>query len=100
MNRRKEIVSDFNLVRREIYNPNNFVVTFVRMPERLQYVLLSGIHVGPWRVELPAKGRCILNHSFYKIQSPLKDGEPIELITIFGERIGKGETKPSRLLGM
>jgi hypothetical protein len=97
---RKKVVSDGNLIRREIYNPNNFDVIFNRMPERLQYVLLAGIHPGPSEVRLPAKGRCILNHGYYVANSKLEKGEPIKLISIFGAQIGKGETKPSGFVGM
>ncbi len=92
---RKPDVYDHNLTRREIYNPTDHEVVFERMDEKLEYVTGAGITFGPPLIRIPAKGRAILPHMYFKFHS--KHGGSVELVVIFGRDIGRGLTSPSPL---
>lgn len=89
-------VSDQNLIRREIYNPNRFPIEFRRDDSKAMYILGCGITLGPKVVTVSPGGRCVLNHMYYVPVTPLEEGEPFNVVSIFGNDIGKGLTAPSR----
>lgn len=91
-NQRMKSVMDGNLVRREYYNPNSFPVFFERMLTKDEYVTNAGIQLGPYLVRIDPKKHAILNHAFYVASAA--DHELFELITIYGDQIGKGLTRP------
>lgn len=100
LSRRAPAVSDQLLVRREIYNPNQFPITWLRQNDKVPYILNCGITAGPAAVHCAPGGRCILPHMYYIPKTPLEDGAPLNVLQVFGDAIGTGETKPSRPNGM
>lgn len=92
---RQPEIYDHSLIRREIYNPTEHEIFFERIKTRDQYVVNSGIMLGPEIVRIPAKGRAILPHAYYIFHS--KNGGPASLIVIFGKDIGRGLTAPSKV---
>ena len=87
---------DDRLIRSEIYNPNPYPIRFLLMPDMIEYILKSGIALGPPTVICPPDGFCILNHSFYVAFAQGHEiGQPINVVRKFGKDIGNGGKRPS-----
>ena len=92
---KSKAVWDEHLIRREIYNQNDFDVVFYRDPAKELYVRAANIPLGPEVYTLKAGGRVVLPHICYILRA-LDGREIFTLVQIFGDEIGTGQTKPSR----
>ena len=89
-------VFDEHLLRRELYNPNDFDLIVTRDKEKDLYVNAAGITLGLERMLLKAKDWVVINHAFYFVTVAKKGGpELFELVVNFGDMIGKGNRLPS-----
>ena len=103
----KVLVSDDRLVRRELYNPNQYAIRFKRMwtvdgtPNGMNvlfYCAEAGISPGPAQFVLQPKCFHLMQHAFYipePIGATLSKGEPIQIVEKFGDYIGDGDPNPS-----
>lgn len=95
-------ISDSNLIRREIYNPHDFIIEFRLAKEKLQYINAVGITPGAEIIRVMPNSFAILNHCYHRIYAlDVRTKKEINDILIspiinFGDQIGIGNTKPSR----
>ena len=91
-------VSDEHLIRRELYNPNNFTLHFQRQTKYDPHIRGNRIEIGPLAFVLPAGGFIVVPH-FYWIVTTGNGSPTYDLVQNFGDMIGKGNRLPSRLEG-
>lgn len=91
---RGKMVMDEHLVRREFYNPNNFEIQFTRMEDKVAYILESGINPGPKFLTLKPNDWLVVNHAYY-VPRAANGAELFNVVTNFGDSIGKGNKKVS-----
>lgn len=88
-------VHDDMLLRREVYNFNNFDVTFTRNKKQDWYVIAAKIPLGPPVVVCKAGDWLILPHAFYFSQAA--NGAPVfDMLVNYGDQIGIGNKLASR----
>ena len=87
-------VHDELLIRREIYNPNKFPISFWRQTEMDGYIRKSGVSLGPKMVYCAPDGFCMLNHAYYNPKAE-NGGEPFDVLMNYGNAIGIGNKKNS-----
>lgn len=92
---KKKAVADEHLILREYYNCNSSDLIFKVDERYVQYILHNKIPLGPNTFLLKAGQHKTVPHGYWVIETV--DKRPTyELVTNFGDLIGKGNTKPSR----
>jgi len=94
VSRRIKAVIDEMLIHRELYNPNKFPVVITRRFEMDEYILKSGIPIGPKKISLLHDQFAYLPHGYYKVES-VNGPEIFDMILTFGDQIGRGNKRPS-----
>lgn len=93
-------VHDEHLIRREIYNPNNFDIEFKRNVTMDTYIKNATIPLGPLRITCKADDFLYLPHAYYFAEGiGVPQGTPIDVVVNFGDNIGIGNKKASLLDG-
>lgn len=94
--KKPKAVFDEHLLRREIYNPNNFDIIFTRNIDQDLYIMRAGIPLGEIRMVCKSKDFLILPHGYFIATGDgLPKGELINAIVNLGDTIGKGNKLPS-----
>lgn len=88
-------VHDEHLIRRELYNPNEFTLILKRDTTKDTYIARNLIPLGPENIILQPDEFILVPH-FYWIIHAKNGADQINLIQNFGNEIGKGNKKPSR----
>lgn len=92
---REKGVGDEFLIHRELYNPNDFDILIERDRNRVSHIVNSRIPLGPERAVLKARDWIYLPHGYFIFTA--SNGAPVfDVITNFGDAIGKGIKNPSR----
>jgi hypothetical protein len=91
---KKPQIFDDRLICREFYNPGKYAVELTRMTEKDEYILRSGISVGPMKIILQPDHFCFVAHSFYTAKC-LGGSPTVELLQNFGKAMGIGNKLPS-----
>ena len=94
VSRKIKAVIDEMLIHRELYNPNKFPVVLTRKFEMDEYILKSGIPLGPKKISLLHDQFTHLPHGYYKVES-VNGPEIFDMIMTFGDQIGRGNKRPS-----
>lgn len=94
VSRRIKAVIDEMLIHRELYNPNKFAVAVVRQNAMDEYILKSGIPLGPPSMRIEPDGFCYLPHGYYNVKS-INGPDVFDMILTFGDQIGRGNKRPS-----
>lgn len=88
-------VLDEHLIVREYYNPNDFDLYFERDNRFIAHIAKNRIPPGFNTMILKPGNFIKVPHGYWVIHT--KDKRPYNLITNFGDMIGKGNKLPSRL---
>lgn len=89
-------VHDEHLLRREIYNPNNFDIIFRRNISMDQYIKDATIPLGPLSATCKADDFLYIPHAYYIAEAiGLPKGTPCDVLVNFGDNIGIGNKKAS-----
>lgn len=92
---------DVQLLQREFFNKNKFVVKFTRMREHETYVQTAGKSLGPEFAYLKPDEFLYLPHGYYIIEGVgVPQGEPIDLLMNLEKNMFKGIKVPSNVYGL
>lgn len=94
--KRRAVVQDQNLIRREFYNPNKFSVSFVRMDNMVDYIVKSGIRAGDQYYLLKHDEFLVLPHAYFVINAMDPAVKHFDMTVNFGSVIGKLNKHPAR----
>lgn len=94
MIRKNVQVSDDRLVWCEWYNPGKYAVELIRQHDKEQYIVMSGISLGPAKIILKPGEWVIVSHRFY-IGRCMGGSPTVTLITNEGRTMGIGNKLPS-----
>ena len=94
VSRRIKTVIDEMLIHRELYNPNKFAISIKRQTKMDEYVLKSGIPLGPIATKIEPDAFCHLPHGYFDVTS-INGPAVFDMILTFGDQIGRGNKRPS-----
>lgn len=92
--------ADVNLLQREYFNRNKFLVKFVRDKTKDHYVIQAGKNLGPDVAFCLPEDFLYLPHGYYQIEGVgVPKGEPVEMLMNLEKAMFKGNKTPSNHYG-